>query len=345
MVAAYFVAREVYWMPESFGARLRQRRERQHIALAAIAEQTKIKLSLLEGLERDDVSRWPAGIFRRAFVRAYAHAIALDPDVVVREFLELYPDPIEAVAGESAVVPGGDVAPASAGAGPPIRLRYLLGSVIGSLFRRRGGVPTGPSGVAAPAVAVSSPVRPLAASEPDLLAAAQLCTELGRLEESDEAGPLLQEVAGILEAVGLIVWVWHPQAAELKPAMAQGYSDKVLAQLPRVGRDADNATAAAFRSAHTCVVDGRDLASGAVVVPMVTPAGCVGVLAIELQHGREQRESMRALATIFAAQLARVVGASQSAEEADSNLSWSDPVVRQNRFGTDLGLRRSAGSR
>ena len=63
-------------MPESLGARLRQRREREQIALTTIAEQTKIKLSLLEGLERDDVSHWPAGIFRRAFIRAYAHAIA-----------------------------------------------------------------------------------------------------------------------------------------------------------------------------------------------------------------------------------------------------------------------------
>src|SRR4051794_31058369 len=84
-------------MPESFGARLRQRREQQHIALVTIADQTKIKLSLLEALERDDVSRWPAGIFRRAFIRAYAHAIGLEADVVVREFLEIYPDPIEVV--------------------------------------------------------------------------------------------------------------------------------------------------------------------------------------------------------------------------------------------------------
>jgi cytoskeleton protein RodZ len=71
-------------MPESLGARLRQQREDRKIALATIAEQTKIKLSLLEALERDDVSHWPAGIFRRAFIRAYAHAIGLDPDVVIR---------------------------------------------------------------------------------------------------------------------------------------------------------------------------------------------------------------------------------------------------------------------
>jgi hypothetical protein len=306
-------------MPESFGARLRQRRERQQIALTAIAEQTKIKVSLLEELERDDVSRWPPGIFRRAYVRAYAHAIALEPDDVVREFLELHPDPIDALTAESAIVSGGDEA--SASSGPPTRLRCLVGSAISSLSRLRlGSEPKQPSAVAEVA-AGSAPVNAPAASEPDLLAAAHLCVELGRLEETREAAPLLQEVARILEAVGLIVWVWQPQAAELRPAHAHGYSDKVLAQLPKVGRDADNATASAFRSAHTCVVNSRDLTNGAVVVPLMTAAGCVGVLAIELQHGREQRESVRALATIFAAQLARVVGAARSAEEANRRLA------------------------
>ena len=58
-------------MPDSFGTRLRQQREQRQISLTTIAEQTKIKMSLLEGLERDDISQWPIGIFRRAFVRSY----------------------------------------------------------------------------------------------------------------------------------------------------------------------------------------------------------------------------------------------------------------------------------
>src|SRR5258708_36805078 len=107
-------------MPDRFGARLRQQRERQQIALSWIAEQTKIKVSLLEGLERDDVSHWPAGIFRRAFIRGYAHAIGLEPDVVVREFLELYPDPVDDVETVPAAVPGFDGG--WVGGGPPTRL-------------------------------------------------------------------------------------------------------------------------------------------------------------------------------------------------------------------------------
>src|SRR6185312_3713329 len=125
-------------MPDSFGARLRERREQQQVALSTIAEQTKIKVSLLEALERDDVSHWPAGIFRRAFIRTYAHAIGLEPDVVVKEFLELYPDPIEEVETVSAIAAAADNS--STSAGPPTRLRYLVGSAIGSLARLPRGV-------------------------------------------------------------------------------------------------------------------------------------------------------------------------------------------------------------
>ena len=82
-------------LAQSFGSRLRYERERRQIALKSIAESTKIGFTLLEGLERDDVSRWPSGIFRKSFIRSYAEAIGLDADPIVREFVERYPDPLE----------------------------------------------------------------------------------------------------------------------------------------------------------------------------------------------------------------------------------------------------------
>jgi cytoskeletal protein RodZ len=80
---------------ESFGSRLRYERERRQIDLRSIAETTKIAVPLLEGLERGDVSRWPSGIFRKSFIRSYAEAIGVDPEPVVREFVDLFPDPLE----------------------------------------------------------------------------------------------------------------------------------------------------------------------------------------------------------------------------------------------------------
>lgn len=76
----------------SFGAWLRSERERRKITIASIAESTKILGALFEGLENDDLSRWPDGLYRRAFVRAYAQAIGLDSQMVVNEFVTRFAD-------------------------------------------------------------------------------------------------------------------------------------------------------------------------------------------------------------------------------------------------------------
>lgn len=76
---------------ETFGPRLRSERERRGISLETIASVTKVGPELWEGLERNDFSRWPTGIFARAFVRDYALAVGLDPDEVIDEFCRLFP--------------------------------------------------------------------------------------------------------------------------------------------------------------------------------------------------------------------------------------------------------------
>jgi hypothetical protein len=81
-------------MESTLGARLRAQREQQQIDLTAIAAATKIKVSLLEALEADEVTTWPKGIFGRAYLRDYARAIGFDADVLIREFYELHPDPV-----------------------------------------------------------------------------------------------------------------------------------------------------------------------------------------------------------------------------------------------------------
>jgi transcriptional regulator with XRE-family HTH domain len=80
-------------MSANFGASLKRAREQRKLSLSAIAERTKVRASLYAALERNDISHWPAGIFRRAFVRAYAETVGLDPDATVRDFLEHFPDP------------------------------------------------------------------------------------------------------------------------------------------------------------------------------------------------------------------------------------------------------------
>lgn len=90
--------------PRSFGAWLRRERERRSITLRAIADRTKIGVGLLEALERGDVSRWPGGIYRRAFVRSYAEAVGLDADLVVANFERVFPSDPSLVGAAPAVV-------------------------------------------------------------------------------------------------------------------------------------------------------------------------------------------------------------------------------------------------
>jgi cytoskeletal protein RodZ len=353
-------------MTSSFGARLRQQREERGIPLSVIAGQTKIKLSLLQGLERDDLAHWPPGIFRRAYLRSYATAIGLNADEVVSEFLTVYPERPEVI--DPGVVAQENGSAANGGA--PTRLRHLFGSAVGSLARlRRGPIAddriqaqgtTGSSAVlgisrttadARPSVRVhdepiediqevletaavaepetcatsmsapaeNDPIDPVQPPSPpltiDLLAAADLCTALGRVENATQMPPLLREAARILGARGLIIWVWDSIAQELQPALVYGYPDKLVAQLPRLKPDADNLTAAAFRSSETLAIAGNAEASAALAVPLLTPAGCAGVLAIELPPSSDDAEadSVRALAIVFAAMLAQLVGAAPSA--------------------------------
>jgi len=73
------------------GDALRQARERRGLTIRQIAANTKISTAVLEGLERNDISRLPGGIFGRAFVRSYAIEVGLDPEKVIRDFLTQFP--------------------------------------------------------------------------------------------------------------------------------------------------------------------------------------------------------------------------------------------------------------
>jgi len=71
---------------EAFGPNLRRARLQAGVSLRTIVEATNVSEALWEGLERSDFSRWPNGIFARAFVREYALAIGVDPEATVDEF-------------------------------------------------------------------------------------------------------------------------------------------------------------------------------------------------------------------------------------------------------------------
>ncbi|HET9469098.1 MAG TPA: GAF domain-containing protein [Vicinamibacterales bacterium] len=146
-----------------------------------------------------------------------------------------------------------------------------------------------------------------AAVTPKLLTTAQLCGELARVAESRQLPNLLERAAKVLDASGIIVWVAEPSRQTLVPAISHGYEPKVVSRMGSIHRDANNAAAAAYRSSEVRTVPGDAFTSGAVIVPLMTSDGCVGVLSAEMKGGCEKDESAQALATIFASQLATLV--------------------------------------
>jgi transcriptional regulator with XRE-family HTH domain len=71
---------------------LKDVRERRGITLSEIAQRSKVSEGLYAALERADVSRWPMGIYRRSFFRAYALAVGLPVEAALSEFLLLFPE-------------------------------------------------------------------------------------------------------------------------------------------------------------------------------------------------------------------------------------------------------------
>lgn len=150
--------------------------------------------------------------------------------------------------------------------------------------------------------------------EVDLAAAAALCTDLSRVTETSALRAIFSRAASLLDASGLTLWM--SAGEQLFAVLGHGYPPEHLARFGPIVRTADNAAAAAWRTGRLSVVAGDAQTPGALVAPMFGPAGCVGVLAFEVRHGREQDPAVQAVAAMVAAQLATAVAAWPAASAA-----------------------------
>jgi hypothetical protein len=155
--------------------------------------------------------------------------------------------------------------------------------------------------------AVPETIAPAVATT-DIPGLALLCVDLARLSDTRTLPSLLDRAASILDASGIILWIADPDGRELNPIFAQGYPQQLINRLGTIPRDAENATAAAFRTSLLQTVRADQVSPGAIAAPLVTSGGCVGVMAAEVRHDSERHEMMLAAATIVAAQLATLVG-------------------------------------
>jgi hypothetical protein len=162
----------------------------------------------------------------------------------------------------------------------------------------------------APAPAATPAPAPAPAPSPavHLSAAADLCVDLARLIDSRDLPALLERTVKVLEAKGVIIWTADRDGTSLRPSLTHGYSERVLARLGTLRPDGDNVTSLSFRSASPQTMSGMAPGEpGAIAVPLLTAAGCTGVLAVEVRDSNPASE-LTALATIIAAQFSTLIG-------------------------------------
>jgi hypothetical protein len=148
----------------------------------------------------------------------------------------------------------------------------------------------------------------VAVDDTDFPGLASLCNDLARVVDTRALPSLLDRAAAVLDASGIILWIADPDGRELNPIFAQGYPQQLVNRLGTIPREAENATAAAFRTSLLQTVMADAISPGAIAAPLVTSGGCVGVMAAEVRHDAERRDMKLAAASIVAAQLATLVG-------------------------------------
>jgi helix-turn-helix protein len=116
----------------AFGERLKRRREREGVTLASISHNTKVSVALFTGLEAGDCSRWPTGLFARAYVRSYAEAIGLNGDETVEEFVTAF--------GAVGHAEGVETPPVLSSRTPPLRLSMVEEPLEPAAIARRAGL-------------------------------------------------------------------------------------------------------------------------------------------------------------------------------------------------------------
>jgi CHASE3 domain sensor protein len=157
-------------------------------------------------------------------------------------------------------------------------------------------------------VAPESAIQPTALPAVDLDTIASLCSDLAKVVDTHSLTALLGRAAGVLDAPGIVLWIADPDGRELSPVVTHGYPPHIAVRLGTILRDAENATAAALRTSLLQTVAADAISNGAIAAPLVTPAGCVGIMAAEVRRRGEQDPAKLAAATIIAAQLATLVG-------------------------------------
>lgn len=70
------------------GGRLRQARQERGLSLHDVARVTRLSISVLRAIERNDFASLPGGIYRKGYLRSLAREVGLDPEQIAADYDE-----------------------------------------------------------------------------------------------------------------------------------------------------------------------------------------------------------------------------------------------------------------
>jgi transcriptional regulator with XRE-family HTH domain len=80
------------------GGRLRRAREHRGLSLSDAAKRTKLSITVLQAIERNDFTSLPGGMFRKAYVRTLAAEVGLNPTEIAEDYCARFEPPVPPVA-------------------------------------------------------------------------------------------------------------------------------------------------------------------------------------------------------------------------------------------------------
>lgn len=139
----------------------------------------------------------------------------------------------------------------------------------------------------------------------DISAVARLCMEIARVETPSTLERLLKRASHVFGASRVTLWIGAGD--ELFPIVTHA-ADSAGSSTPEpLPRTAEHPAARAWRLAELQIAPEREESGGSILAPMIGPAGCTGVLAVDV--GSLKGDALlRAAVVMIAAQLSTVVG-------------------------------------
>ena len=155
----------------TFGEFLRDAREKRGLTLHQIASETRIPWWHLDALEHGNLDAVPAGMYRRAEIRAFADAVGLDRAVALSQFEQAVevsaakPEPGETSAAPLDVVRLRTIATTAGALAAIVAATVLSVSLMGQRSQPTVPAPPAPGGPATPSTGGVTPSAPVAATD------------------------------------------------------------------------------------------------------------------------------------------------------------------------------------